>query len=119
VLIEESLTDLSILPRLSIIATRVTTLEEEVSKGEFHFHSVEVADKDLQEIIDFVSEKIKDSWYFHLVKDDEMIVMFHRKVFKAHKTNQKEIDEIRDYALSKGIIEEQLPLEKLFDNPYI
>ena len=48
-----------------------------------------------------------------------MIVLFHNKVFKAKNEHQNEIDEIRKYARSQGIIAEKLPLEKLFDNPYL
>lgn len=119
VLIEESLTDVSVLPKLKITVTKVTTLEEEAEKGVFHFHNVEVEENNLDAVILFISRNIKDSWYFHLVKDGEMVVMFHNKVVKAHKGNTQEVEAIRKYALSQGILNEQLPLEKLFENPYL
>lgn len=119
VLIEESLGTSQIPLEMKIIGIRVTALEEEAEKGQLHFHNVEVESKDLGKVVEFVSQNIKASWYFHLVKDDEMIVILHHKVLRAKKNQQATIDQIRKYALSQGIIAEQLPLEKLFDNPYL
>lgn len=118
VLIEESLSDLSILPKLNIVSIRTTTLENEASRGKFHFHSVEVSPNNLEEVVKFITTNIKDGWYFHLVNKEEMIVMFYNKVFNMHKNNQEEIELARNYALSIGILREQLNLEKLFGNPF-
>lgn len=118
VLIEESLSDLSVLPNLNIISTRTTSLENEANRREFHFHSLEVSPNNLDEVVEFITSNIKDGWYFHLVNKEEMIVIFHNKVFNIHKNNQEEIDSARNYALSIGILREQLDLEKLFDNPF-
>lgn len=119
VLIEESLTSSTIISEIKIVSTRVTTLEKEEDKGTFHFHNLEVSEENLEKVVAFISQNIKDSWYFHLIKDEAMIVIFHNKVFHARKDKQEEIEQIRMYAFSQGIIAEQLPLEKLFDNPYL
>lgn len=119
ILIEESLIGLHIIPEIKIIATRVTTLEAEVEKGVFHFHNVAVLPDDVEKVIEFVSQDIKDGWYFHLVRGDEMVVVFHNKIFKARAEKQEEVEQIRKYALAQGIIAEQLPLEKLFEDPYL
>ena len=118
VLIEESMDVSEILSEIKIRDTKVTAQEEE-DKGEFHFYNIEVFEDKLEKVIEFISHNIKEGWYFHLVKDREMIVLFHNKVFKAKNEHQNEIDEIRKYARSQGIIAEKLPLEKLFDNPYL
>lgn len=119
VLIGESLVGPKIPSEIKIVHTKVTTLEDEEEKGQFHFHTVTVTDENRENVVEFISKNIKEGWYFHLVKNGEMIVIFRSKVWHAHKGNQQEIEKIRNYALSQEIIAEQLPLEKLFDNPYL
>lgn len=118
VLIEESLDDTSILSKITIVSTKTTALEGEENRGEFHFNNVEVSENVLNEVLDFISAHIQDGWYFHLVKDDEIIVVFHNKVMKAHKGNTDKIEKIKEYGISQGILKEQLEIESLIDNPW-
>lgn len=104
---------------MKVVDTKTTTLEGETNRGEFHFHSVEVKDDIFDEVVQFASQYIKNSWYFHLVKNNELLVMFQNLVFKAYKGNAEEFKRIREYALSQGIHPNQLPLERLIENPYL
>lgn len=118
VLIEESLEDPTVLNRMHIVGTMSERLEGEEDRGEFHFHKVEVDNDALKGVLQDASESIKDSWYFHLVSGDRMIVVFRGRVFEATKGRANEFDAIRAFALSQGIHPEQLQLERLMDNPY-
>lgn len=119
VLIEESLDDTAILSDMHIVGTRTTTLEGEAQRGTFHFHHVEVAEDILQKVIDFIASHIqKPGWYFHLVKGQEMIIVFPNKVFRVHENKPDEIETAREYGLTQGIVKDQLPSENLFKHPF-
>lgn len=118
VLIAESLDNLPLPSSIKIVNTKTASLEKEEDRGIFNFHNIEVANNDLNEVVNFISIHIHDNWYFHLVKDGEIIVVFHNKIFRAYKEDPKKIEKIREYGISQSILKEQLEFEWLIDHPY-
>jgi hypothetical protein len=118
VLIAESLENGQIPHSITTVKTKNLTLEGEEKRGIFHFHNVEIKDKDVTKVLESIKKDLLDRWYFHMVKGDELIVIFKGKSFTAHKGNNDEVEEIRRYGISQGILEEQLGLERLFESPY-
>ena len=118
VIIEESLEDKSFLSFVKIIKTRKTTLENESERGILIFHSVELDDSNFDEFIKTAQKSIKDSFYIHICKDNEMIVIFRDKIFRFSSDNLDELNKAREYGISVGILKEQMPFEKLIENPF-
>ena len=118
VIIEESLEDKSLLSLVKIISSRQTTLENESERGVLTFHSVELKDSNLDEFIETAQKSIKDSFYIHICKDSEMIVIFRNKVFRFSSDNLEGLNEAREYGISVGVFKEQMPFEKLIGNPF-
>lgn len=118
VLIEEAFADDTILDYVEILRTDAAKLEGEEDKGAFHFHKIAIPDEQLSRVIEFARHSIKKGWYFHLVKYDQMKVIFAGKVFEITKGNKHQFDNVRKYGMSLGILEGQLSLERLMDNPY-
>jgi len=118
VIIEESLGDKSLLSLVKIISSRKTTLENESERGILTFHSVELEDSNLDEFIETAQKSIKDSFYIHICKDSEMIVIFRNKVFRFSSDNLEGLNEAREYGISVGVFKEQMPFEKLIGNPF-
>lgn len=118
VIIEEGLEEKTILSMVKIVRTDLEKLESEEDVGELHFHKVEIDDKQLESFIELSMKNLLDSWYIHLVKDGVMKVIFRNKVFEATKGDTQQFNNIKRYALSQGILEEQIEVERLIDNPY-
>ncbi len=115
VIIEESLSDTTLLKEVKIVGTKISKLENE--NRVLHFHNIEVVDSFKDEYVEKVKLNIKHSFYTHLCKDGAMIVIFQYKVFTFTK-NDPELDEAREYGKSIGIIAEQMPFEHLIGNPF-
>lgn len=118
VIIEESLEDKSLLSLVRIIKSRETTLENENERGILTFHSVEIDDSNFNEFIAKAQKYIKDSFYIHVCRDNEMTVIFKNKVFRFSSDNMDELNKAREYGISIGILKEQMPFEKLIGNPF-
>ena len=118
VIIEESLEDKSLLSLVKIISSRQTTLENESERGVLTFHSLELEDSNLDEFIETAQKSNKDSFYIHICKGNEMIVVFKNKVFRFSSDNSAELNKAREYGISVGVFKEQMPFEKLIENPF-
>jgi len=118
VIIEESLTDKLLLALVRVVQSKKTALEEEEEKGVFTLHSIELDDSKLDEFVKTAQQSIKNSYYLHICKDNEMIVVFKDKVFNLSSNDLTKINEARDYGISIGILKEQMPFEKLIENPF-
>lgn len=115
VVIEESLSDKSALEEVKITATKISKLEQE--NRVMTFHSVEVLDSFKEEYVKKVKKNIKKSFYTHLCKDGNMIVIFHNKVFTFAKSDSQ-LEKAKEYGKSIGIMAEQMPFEHLINNPF-
>jgi len=116
VVIEESLEDRSLLKLVKIVKTKESKLEGEEEKGTWHFHAVDVADKDIDKFLEKAKGAVRPKWWIHVVNGDEMIVILRGKVFRHRRGDAASLKEIRGYAASWGIM--QLPDETLMDRPY-
>jgi len=116
--IEEGFEGRSLFPNLTVIGTETQRLEGEDALGEFHFHKVEVTDIQLPALLKEAIRTLRPSWYFHLVQAGKMIVIFRGKSFEVVQGDACRLLEVKEYALAQGIHEDQLRLERLFENPY-
>ncbi|MFH0937051.1 MAG: hypothetical protein V1808_02035 [Candidatus Daviesbacteria bacterium] len=77
-------------------------------------HIVEVTEERVGEIVKFLKDHLKvKGWYAHLIKDDQIIVVYSGKEFRIKRG--EDFDTVRKYGLSLGIPEDQLPDQGLFD----
>ena len=116
VIIKESLKSEKILDKIKIVRTRTTGLE--MQGGRYHFLYFELKDENLEYFVEEAKSAIKNKWYTHVCKGDEMIVVFSGKIFRFKEGETAKIQEARNYGLSIGIIKEQMPFEELIRNPY-
>lgn len=105
-IIEQSLDDQSIFDELPTIKMKS---EEEDWKE----HIVEVPDEKINDVVEFLKQHLKRAWYAHLVKDNQMIVMYKDKVFQVKEG--EDYTPMREFGLSHSVPEEQLPGQGLFD----
>ncbi len=118
VIIKESLNDKSLLSLVSIIDSKETTLEKENERGILTFYSVEIDDSNFNEFIEIAQKSIKNAFYIHICQNNEMVVIFNNKVFKFSADNLGKLNEAREYGISVGILKEQMPFERLIENPF-
>ena len=116
VIIKESLENEKILDKIRIVRTRVTGLE--MQGGRYHFLYFELEDEYLGSFLKETKITIKNKWYTHICKDNEMIVIFSGKVFRFKESQTDKLEDARSYGLSIGIIKEQMPFEEIIRNPY-
>jgi hypothetical protein len=118
VIIEESLNDKSLLEYVDVVSTKSALLEKEEFKGMFHFHNVQVPDDRIEEVVERAKAAIKDRWYIHLCKGDEMIAIYKGKDFRYTRGNADQLAKLREYGLAIGINEAQLPDDRLIEEPW-
>jgi len=118
VIIEEGLKDTTLLNQVKIVRTDMEQLESEGEMGTLHFHKVEVEGTKIDEVVEMAKNSLLHSWYIHLVKDGEMKVIFEDIAFEVRKGDTEQLRNIKEYALSQDILEEQIELDRLIDNPY-
>jgi hypothetical protein len=117
VIIEESLSDLTLLNRVIIVGT-VNRALEGGEDSSLRFHKVGVPESQLETLIQIARARIKSGWYIHLVNADVMKVIFSGRVFEIHAGDTDKFEEVRRYGMRQGIKEEQLGLEHLMDRPF-
>jgi len=118
VIIEESLDDKSILNLVKVVKLRKTTLEKESEKGFLTFLYIELNDEKKDAFVKKALTSIKNRFYLHVCKENNMIVIYKDKVFEFSSDNVVKLNEARNYGLSIGILKEQMPFEKLIKYPY-
>lgn len=105
-IIEQSLDDRNIFDKFP-------TLKMKSEEDNWKEHIVKIPDKKVNEMIKFLKRHLLKGWYAHLIKDDQMIVVYNNKKFQVKKGG--DYTPMREYGLSNGVIEEQLPDQGLFD----
>lgn len=118
VVIKESLRDDSVLRLVKIIRTKRTTLEKEKERGFLTFTCIMVKDEDKNTFVNRAKSLIKGGFYVHIVKENNMIVIYRNKIFKFSSEDMNKLKEARNYGLSIGILRDQMPFEELIKNPY-
>ncbi|PIP74662.1 MAG: hypothetical protein CO135_01320 [Candidatus Levybacteria bacterium CG_4_9_14_3_um_filter_35_16] len=115
VILEESLSDKSLLDMVTIVGTNVSKLESE--NRVMTFHQVEVPASSEQEYVAKAMKTIKPAFYTHLCRDGHMTVIYQGKTFSFVDGDPQLIEAI-DYGKSVGIISEQMPFQHLITNPF-
>lgn len=105
-IIEQSLDDKSLFDM-------VFTIKMKSEEKNWKEHIIEIPNEKLNEIVEFLKHHLLKNWYAHLIKDNQMIAIYKKKKFQVKEGD--DYTPMRDYGLSHGVIEEQLPDQGLFD----
>lgn len=116
IIIEESLSHSDILEKLEIVHTEispVTQKDETPWLEKWTMHTVCIKENEIDEYAEKLSDLIDTehcgNWYCDFRNDEFHYVVFSNKVFKIDRTNKKDYIEMREYAISIGLPEYQLP----------
>lgn len=115
VILEESLSDKSVLNLVKIVATDRSKLEGE--DRYMTFHNVTVEDSKIKEYLQEVMKTIKPGFYTHLCKDGVMYVIFKDKSF-VFKKGDHELQEARQYGEAHNTLKDQMDFEHIIDYPF-
>lgn len=116
VIIEESLTDKSVLDEVKIVSTKVEPVTERHNTPhlkQWTLHTVEIE----SENADLIAEKLSKAlagkgdssyWYADYKNDDLAYIIFLNKVFKIKRGDLIGFQEVKKYGISLGIPEYQV-----------
>ncbi len=79
-------------------------------------YKIGVEDRKKEDFIQKAIKSIKEKCYLYLVKEGVMYVIFKNHMFKFSK-GYPELETARNYGISQGISEKEMPFEKLINNP--
>lgn len=116
-IIEESLTNKDVLKEFIITKTNVEKVTEESNTPDLDvwtMHIVEIAENKIESIVPLLSKSIDGSrknggWYTDLKSDDWHYIIFSGKVFKVDRSSGEQYEQAKEYGMSIGIPEYQLP----------
>ena len=116
-IIEESLTNKDVLKEFIITRTNVEKVTEESNTPDLDvwtIHIVEIAENKIESIVPLLSKSIDGSrknggWYTDLKSDDWHYIIFSGKVFKVDRSSGEQYEQAKEYGMSIGIPEYQLP----------
>lgn len=95
------------------IFSKFKTVKMKSEDKDWKEHIVEIPNQELDKAIKWLKSHLKPAWYAHLVNGDEIVVVYYDKSFRS--TKGEPFEEIREFGRAQGIIEEQLPSDKLFE----
>jgi len=114
VIIEESLTDNSVLNDVNIISTKVEPVTEKHKTPwvkQWTLHTVEIPEEKAAEVSDKISKALDKAhnWYADFKTETEHYVIYTDKVFHiTDRTDKKQYDEATAYGISIGIPDYQV-----------
>jgi len=114
VIIEESLTDNSVLNDVNIISTKIEPVTEHHKTSwvkQWTLHTVEIADSKAAEVADKISKALdKDhDWYADFKTETEHYVIYTGRVFHiTDRSDKEQYDEATAYGISIGIPDYQV-----------
>lgn len=116
IIIEESLANSEILQELDIMRTTisaVTPKDETPWLDKWTMHLVSISENKIDKYTGELSKLIEiehcGNWYCDFKNKQFHYVVFSNKVFKLDRTSKQDYDNMRQYALSIGLPEHQLP----------
>ena len=122
VIIEESLANKQALEGLNIVkqeVEQVTDKHETPWLARWTCDTVEIPEADIETVVQKLSAAIDTAyignWYCDFRNDNWHYVVFSGKIFKIDRKKREAYDEMREYALSIGLPEHQLPMFEGFD----
>lgn len=104
-IIEQSLDDQSVFDM-------VPTVKMKSEEADWKEHIIEVSEDKIDEVVTFLKQHLKPAWYAHVIKGDNIQVLFKDKAFDAKKGDS--FTEIETYGVSVGIPKEQMEITGLF-----
>lgn len=120
IIIEESLSDKSVLDKLKILETKVELTTERHKTPwlkQWTLHTVEVPEKNAENLAKQLSESIDQdhdhSWYADFNNDKFHFVIFPNKVFKIPLGDLQIYEDAKQYGVKLGIPMYQLDFEQL------
>lgn len=113
-IIEESLSDKSILKEVNIISTRIEKVTDEYQTpwlSQWTLDTIEVEDVNADSLAEKLSKALdsEHGWYIDYRNDKYHYVIFKNKVFKIDRSKKSDYDEMIKYGLSIGTPDYQLP----------
>lgn len=114
VIIEESLTDKSVLNDVKIIKTNVELVTEEHKTPwvkQWTLHDVEIAVDNVAEVVEKISQALdrEHNWYADFKTDQEHFIIYRDKVFYiTDRSDKTQYDEATQYGISIGIPDYQV-----------
>ncbi|MBM3247237.1 hypothetical protein FJZ17_01700 [Candidatus Pacearchaeota archaeon] len=113
IIIEESLSDNSILKKINIVKTEVekVTFEHKTPwLDKWTMHTISVLDKDAPEVAKLISNALesKHEWYADFKNSKWHFIIFRNKVFKINRVKKEEYKKVQKYGVALGIPEYQL-----------
>ncbi len=99
IIIDKSLNDSSIIDSLNILGKK--------ESGNWILFKIEISSEEKETKIKELQEQLKEKYYFHIYRKDELIIIFKEKIFRV-TTNKESWTEARYYGKSLDIPEEQL-----------
>lgn len=114
VIIEESLTDISVLNEVKIVSTEVEPVTEEHKTpwvSQWTMHTVEIAPERVAEVAEKISKALdrEHNWYADFKTGKEHFVIYRDKVFHITDRSVKtQYDEATAYGISIGIPDYQV-----------
>lgn len=114
VIIEESLTDKSVLNDAAIISTKVEPVTEHHKTPwvkQWTLHTVEILGDKATEVADKISKALdkEHDWYADFKSETEHYIVYTGKVFRiTDRTDKRQYDEATDYGISIGIPDYQV-----------
>ena len=114
VIIEESLSDKSVLTDVKILSTKVEPVTEEHKTPwvkQWTLHDVEIPAERAAEVAEKISKALdrEHNWYADYKTDTEHYVIYRNKVFHiTDRSEKKQYDEATKYGISVGIPDYQV-----------
>lgn len=115
-IIEESLSDISIIEELEIVDTHIsktTDKNETPWLDKWTLQTVLIPEGEIEEYCERLSKLIDKthigSWYCDFKNDKYHYVVFSDKIFKLDSTKEQDYVDMRNYGIEIGVPEYQLP----------
>ena len=114
IIIEESLTDTSVLDDINIVSTKVEPVTEKHKTPwvkQWTLHTVEIPEEKAAAVADKISKALdkEHDWYADFKTETEHYVVYADKVFHIiDRTDKKQYDEATAYGISIGIPDYQV-----------
>ena len=113
-IIEESLSDKSVLKEVKIISTRVEKVTDEHQTpwlSQWTLDTIEITENKAGSLAEKLSKALdpEHGWYIDYRNDQYHFVIFKDKVFKIDRSKKSDYDEMIKYGLSVGTPDYQLP----------
>ncbi len=116
VIIEESLSDKSILSGLNIVSTEVEDVTEEHATPwleKWTLDTIEIPENEIDDVAERISKSFDNdhisNWYADFKNGEHHYIVFPGKVFKLDRTKKSDYEEMAKYGVQIGVPAYQIP----------